>query len=320
MCMTQRHKASFAHHPSWTSYKTILAEDFAITFPFEPEERWQTIRGHQIRYDIWEPQGSAKGTLILVHGGGGSGRVLAPAALPALKAGWRVFAPDLPGYGLTIPAHGFRGEYAEWPLIIADIAYAATGPVVFMGMSLGGLTAVFAAQKAGRVAGVIATTLDDLSHPATFDRVARWPWLGKLTRFAIRWMPGLVDRIPMPLALATPLRAMTSGRRLQDYFVKDALLGGRWMRSRFFRLIHQHRLETNELGCPLLLIHPGADTWTPTAMSRPIFDRLETDKTLIELSNGTHLPLEQPAWTELCEGVGAFLDDRAQREVVPDAA
>ncbi len=320
MCMTHPHKSSFADHPSWTSYRDILREEFAITFPIEPSEHWQKIRGHSIRYDLWEPDQTSVGTVILVHGGGGSGRILAPAALPALQAGWRVIAPDLPGYGLSIPAPGFNGDYSEWPKIIAEIADSTTGRVVSLGMSLGGLTAVFAAQYAKSIDGVIATTLVDPSDPATFDHVARWPWLGSLCRFSMRWMPGLLDRISMPLALATPLRAMTSSRRLQDYFVRDPLLGGNWMTARFFRLIHQRQLESDTLDCPLLLIHPGSDEWTPTSMSMPVFERLKTEKTLIELSNGTHLPLERPAFDEFNQGVGKFLARCAAKELESKSA
>ena len=52
-----------------------------------------------------------------------------------------MLAPDLPGYGLTMPAAGYRGEYAEWLAVLAQIADAEPGPVVMMGLSMGGLTA-----------------------------------------------------------------------------------------------------------------------------------------------------------------------------------
>jgi len=318
--MTNRTRASFNNHPSWIRYRDILRDEFDITFPIEPRESWQTILGHSIRCDHWEPTDRAKGTVILVHGGGGNGRVLAPAAVPSLRAGWRVIAPDLPGYGLSIPAKEYRGDYAEWPRIVAKIADQALGPVVLLGMSLGGLTSVFAAQLAERVDGVIATTLVDPSDPDTFDRVARWPWLGRLARKAIQWLPDVMDRVPMPLALATPLRAMTSSKRLQDYFVRDSMLGGNWVHGRFFRSIHQHRLETESLDCPLLLIHPGADEWTPTALSLPVFGRIQTDKALTELSNGTHLPLERPAFDEFGAGIVEFLERTAKESTLSNVA
>ncbi|EAQ97169.1 hypothetical protein [Congregibacter litoralis] len=45
----------------------------------------------------------------------------------------------------------------------------------------------------------------------------------------------------------------------------------------------------------------------------PIFERRETDKTFVELSNGTHLPLEDPAFHEMGEAMKVFLRDVVAR-------
>lgn len=101
-----------------------------------------------------------------------------PLADAAASLGWRVLAPDLPGYGLTRPAPGYRGDYDEWPAIVAQLADETDGPVVLMGLSAGGMTAVFAAEAARTVDGVIVTTLLDAGDPAMLMRAARWRWLG----------------------------------------------------------------------------------------------------------------------------------------------
>lgn len=302
---------SFTAHPSWTRYRDILDRRFSIRFDRQPVEQWRQIRGHSVRLDAWLPDGPARGVLILVHGGGGNGRILAPCALPALAAGWRVLAPDLPGYGLTRPAPGYRGDYAEWPAVVAELARTEPGPVVLMGLSMGGMTAVFAAKQSPAVAGVIATTLLDLSDPAAFVRAARWPWLGRLSLWTMRLAPWLFDRLVLPLGLATPLSAMSSDAEMQAYFRKDPLIGGRWVRARFFRTAHKHRADDLALTCPVQLVHPGADAWTPTAMSLRTFEALNADKRFVELSNGSHLPAERPAFQELSGAVIQFLDEVA---------
>ncbi|KPQ31392.1 MAG: Lysophospholipase, partial [Porphyrobacter sp. HL-46] len=63
-----------------------------------------------------------------------------------------------------------------------------------------------------------------------------------------------------------------------------------------------------KLDCPLLLIHPGADAWTPTEMSLVTYGQIEAQKEFVVLSNGSHLPLEQPAYNELNRHVARFLD------------
>lgn len=293
---------------SWTTYRRIVAAEFGMPLEIEPTESWVPVRGHRVRIDEWSGDQNS-GTVILVHGGGGNGRVLAPFAEPIARHGWRVLAPDLPGFGLTEPAPGFDGDYGEWPAVVADIADTQPGPVVLFGLSMGGMTAVFAAQKSTHVAGVIATTLLDLTDPATFASAARWEWLGRLSSAVMAAAPRLFDRIPLPLRLAAPLNAMSSSKRMQTYFARDPLIGRSWKPARFFRTAHAYPAATLRLDCPLLLVHPGADRWTPTALSRSVFERVDARKTFVELSNGAHLPLEQPAFRELTQRVEQFLDD-----------
>ena len=293
--------------PSWTQYRDILKTRFAIRIARTPRETWRKIRGHDIHVDEWAPDGPAKGTLILVHGGGGNGRVLAPFCDLAAGLGWRALAPDLPGYGLTRPAPGYRGDYDEWPAVVAQLADESEGPRVLMGLSVGGMTAVFAAQAARKVDGVIATTLLDTGDPARLVRAARWRWLGVLSLLGFRLMPWLTDRLSMPLWLVVPMGAMSGDAQMNAYFRQDALLGKLWVRLRFFRTLHARKATRLELRCPLLLVHPGADTWTPTETSRPVFDSIQGPKELVELSNGAHLPLEAPAFGELKEHLSRFL-------------
>ena len=298
----------YEHSASWHRYRAVLAQRFGVTLAREPLETWQTLRGHELHVDDWRPDaGPAKGTVVLVHGGGGHGRILAPLGDFMAGLGWRVLAPDLPGYGLTRPAPHFRWDYAEWPAVVAELADQAAGPVVLMGLSVGGMTAVFAAQRAHRVAGVIATTLLDMGDPAVFVRTARWRWLGAASLLAFRFMPAIVDRLALPLRWAVPMQAMASDEQMRAYFTDDPLLGGRRVPARFFRTMHAHKFSNQELGCPLLLVHPGADAWTPTTLSLPTFERIRGPKRRRELSNGSHMPVEQPALDELRAEISGFL-------------
>jgi alpha-beta hydrolase superfamily lysophospholipase len=300
---------SFRNKKSWTEYRAILAEEFCIELTQEPEETYRLVRGHKIRIDHWSPSVPANGTVMLVHGGGGNGRILAPLAEPIADLGWRVIAPDLPGYGLSEPAPGFRGEYEEWPAVLSEIASAQSGPLVMMGFSMGGLTAFLAAQAGLNVSGVIATTLLDLNDRDIFTCAARWKWLGRLSLFSMKAMPLLFDRIVMPLSLTTPLAAMSSNKRMQAYFMTDPLIGAAWKPARFFRTAHKHRVKSWALQCPLLLVHPGKDTWTPTEFSLKAFDKIDATKRFVELSNGSHLPAEAPAYSELIAAVTVFLNE-----------
>jgi pimeloyl-ACP methyl ester carboxylesterase len=292
--------------PSWQRYLKLLDERFGIRIERKPVETWRQLRGHMVHVDEWQPS-KQKGTLILVHGGGGNGRILAPCGDVAASLGWRALAPDLPGYGLTKPAPGFRWDYNEWPAVVAALADETEGPVVLMGLSVGGMTAVFAAEEARQVRGVIATTLIDMGDPAIFVRTARWRWLGEACLLGFRLAPWIADRIALPLRLAAPMHAMSSDPEMQDYFVRDALLGGMRVPARFFRTMHGRKALMPSPRCPLLLVHPGADAWTPTELSRSAFDRIQGEKEMLELTNGSHLPAESPAFDELRTHVARFL-------------
>ena len=298
---------TFSEIGSWPTYRTILAEEFGISLQTTPAEHRVPVRGHEVRIDEWAPSGPCRGTVILVHGGGGNGRILAPFAEPVAALGWRVLAPDLPGFGLTKPSPAFDWDYAEWPRVIAALADAQTGPVVLMGASLGGLTAVFAAQQSNNVAGVVATTLLDASADEHFIKVARWPWLGRISLLSMALAPALVDRIRLPLRFAAPLGAMSANTRMACYFSDDPLIGASRKPIRFFRTVRDYEPPSLKLHCPLLLVHPGADAWTPTPMSLATFNRIDARKQFVELSNGSHLPVEQPAYSELKEQVARFL-------------
>ena len=297
---------------SWQTYRHILAARFDLAIDHEPVERRRTLRGHDLHLDDWAARGALKaaGTLILVHGGGGNGRVLAPFADRIAAMGWDVVAPDLPGFGLTRPAANWRGDYAEWPAIIATLASEISGPVVLMGLSMGGLTAAYAAARAPNVAGVIATTLLDLSDPGTFVRAARNRALGAVSLASARATPFVMDRLSLPLDLATPLHLMSAETEMTRYFRTDPLIGRRWVPLRFWRTAHRHQAELH-LPCELLLVHPGADDWTPPEASRPTFDRIAGPKRWHLLDHGSHLPVEPEAFTPMMDEVGKFLGERS---------
>ena len=90
-------------YPDWPAYKRILADRHGFFMRQDPIQTWWTWRRHRIHLDHHIPKTQPLGTLILVHGAGGHGRLLAPIGQMAADLGWKVLAPDLPGYGLTQP-------------------------------------------------------------------------------------------------------------------------------------------------------------------------------------------------------------------------
>lgn len=298
---------AYAAMQSWKGYRRLLEARFGLRIGAEASESMEVIGGHRVHLDTWRPSGTPRGVAVLVHGGGGNGRILAPLGQMAVDAGWMAIAPDLPGYGLTVPRPGWDHDYADWPAIVTEIINAQSGPVVVLGLSLGGLTGLYAAQDAVRIDGVIVTSLLDMSDPDVFAGAARTPGLGRMAMWLIRHAPWVLDQVRLPLALAAPMRAMSSEPGMQRYFSSDPLLGGRWVSMALFRSLHGFRRESLDLPCPLLLVHPGNDAWTSPELSLRSFARIGSQKRLIMLPGGSHAPFEPQAREALRSAILEFL-------------
>ncbi len=336
-------RQSYREHPSWLDYRRLLpAHACPTTEPQESIWRW---RDWEIHVDEWGSDTSTtNATIVMLHGGGGHGRILAPFAGAMAQRGYRVICPDLPGYGLSRPIAGRRTTalaYRDWLQCVAAlveyeadrVGRRASGqrPIALAGYSAGGLTAWAAAQQArpGTVAGVIATTLLDVSQPDIFDSAARTSWLGAMARWWFRHASAASLRLP--LCWVTPLQRMTADVALSQYFANDSLIGRRRVPLSLFASMHEfhpaqfyathacanpglrsgfdHTLPTGErVPVPLLLAHPAADAWTPLAHSQRFYDQLSGPKKLVLLQNAGHLPIEEPGFSTLCHQMAEFID------------
>lgn len=104
----------------------------------------------------WGPRGG-RGPILLIHGLGGRAETWAPLARRLASRGYRVAAPDLPGFGESkapdaLPASPTR-YYAE---VVLDIAGALGPAPVIGGFSYGGVVALEAySLKPGGFGGLI---------------------------------------------------------------------------------------------------------------------------------------------------------------------
>lgn len=304
---------SFEQDTGWLAYLDHLPPEVRPSADELPAERWWPWRGHEVRMDVHSPTQAPLGTVVLVHGAGGHGRLLTPFALPLVRAGYRVVAPDLPGYGLTRrPWTPLR--LATWVDLVADLARdeASSNGVALFGMSLGGTVVLHAAMRCEAVRAVVATTLLDLQDPSTLRAVSQLPALvGPL-----RLLGGLVARVPIQVRHLAPLHTMSSYPAINDLLARDPLIGRRFVPIGFFRSLlftaPPQPVATFD-RVPVLVAHPGADAWTPPALSRPTFDALPGKKRWVTLQGAHHAPLEQPGRDQLSEAALAWLADALPR-------
>ncbi len=302
-------------HPIWRRYEAFFPEGMRTTPESTPRESYWRWRGLDVHLDRLEvPSSPIK--VIVVHGAGAYGRVMAPAAVLARRYGYETVSPDLPGYGLTrVPRRQLT--YGLWidclcDLIDAELARDAR-PVVLFGVSLGGLLAYQAAARSRRVSALIATTLADPREREVRRGFARTPLLGTAGLWLLDKLAPLTDGLPLPMAVMSKMHRISNRPELSALVRRDRLGGGSWVPARFLRTLMTTApaLEPEQFDvCPVLLAHPGVDRMTDIALSRRFFERIAAPKHMVVLEGASHMPTEHPGVDQLEAAVLGFLRER----------
>jgi alpha-beta hydrolase superfamily lysophospholipase len=311
--MIARPKRTYAEFDHWRSYQKHLPESLRLTPEREPREEWWSWRGAEIHLDRL-PAPDAPATVIVVHGGGGCGRLLMSFGQMLHAHGYEAVAPDLPGYGLSnISPELFT--YDAWVDCLVDLAaaeHARTGrPIVLMGMSIGGYLAYLAAAKGRLASGVIATTLADPRYSIVRDQFARSPWMNRLLLPALPIVASLAGGVRLPIKWFANMQALCNQPEVNRLLTSDPVAGGISAPLRFMSSLFTIRptIEPEAFDvCPVLLAQPAADRWTTIEASRPFFDRIKGPKELVMLENCGHFPIEQPGVARLETAAVDFLN------------
>ena len=300
------------HHPTWQRYQPFFPTAMRCTPESTPREEYWRWRGLDVHLDrLAVPSSPVK--VIVLHGAGAYGRVMAPAAVLAQRYGYETVSPDLPGYGLTqVPRK--QMTYGLWIDCVCDLIDAELArdgrPVVLFGVSLGGLLAYQAAARDRRVIGLIATTLADPRERAVRRGFARHPLLGTAGLWLLDKLAPLTDGLPLPMAMMSKMHRISNRPELSALVKSDRIGGGSWVPARFLRTLMSTApaLEPEDFRvCPVLLAHPGVDRMTDIALSRRFFDRLAAPKRMIVLDGASHFPTEHPGVDQLEAAVLEFM-------------
>lgn len=312
-------RPSYADRPIWRRYQDFFPAGMRCTEASTPLEAWWSWRGLDVHLDRM-PVADAPLKVIVLHGAGAYGRVMAPAAVLAQRYGYETVAPDLPGYGLTaVPWR--RMDYGLWVDCVTDLIAAEIArdgkPVALFGVSLGGLLAYQAAARSRRVVGLVATTLGDPRERAVRRGFARHPLLGTAGLRVLEGLSPLTDGLPLPMALVSRMDGISNNAELAALVKSDRMGGGNWVPARFLRTLMTSApdIEPEDFDlCPVLLAHPGDDRMTEIAHSRRFFERLPGPaKRMVVLDGASHMPTEHPGVDQLETAIVAFLAGLGRR-------
>jgi alpha-beta hydrolase superfamily lysophospholipase len=296
----------------WQAYQSFFPAPMRCTPATTPTEEWWRWQGLDVHLDRL-PCPDAKLKVIVLHGAGAYGRVMAPAAVIARQHGYETVSPDLPGYGLTKIPHA-QMTYGIWVQCVSDLIDAELRrdgrPVVLFGVSLGGLLAYQAAARSKKVVGLVATTLADPREPAVRQGFARTKLLGSAGLWLLDKLSPLTDGLPLPMRYMSKMNRISNDPRLSRVCETDPLGGGSWVPARFLRTLMSTApdIEPEDFTvCPVLLAHPGVDRMTEISLSRRFFDRLAAPKRMVVLEGASHMPTEHPGIDQLETAVLEFV-------------
>jgi pimeloyl-ACP methyl ester carboxylesterase len=310
----QKKPESYSHIKRWT-------EDFPALLPVHNrpeegqivEERWNW-RGNDMHLDRYVNPGASL-RLLLLHGVGGTGRLLSFIAAPLHRKGYDLIAPDLPGYGLSEMQEN-PVNYNHWLNMAADLLVKEQArdqrPFVVFGLSAGGMLAYQVTCRNPAVRGVIATNLLDQRHPEVRKHSAKYPWMASFLPPFIKAASTVMPDASIPIRKLANMEAIVNDVRMHALLMNDPYSCDNRVSMAFIETLMNPEIAIEPADfhqCPVLLVHPEKDLWTPLETSLFFFNRLPNDKRrLVILENAGHFPLEPPGLQQMEEAIETFLE------------
>lgn len=282
----------------------------SLDFIYHPEYSWFThVDGVRIHYQ--EAGDENAPPIILIHGFISSNLLWSHILLPLANAGFRVIAPDLPGYGYSDKPRDARYTIDEQARAIQRLMdRLGIGTATIVGASYGGaIAATLALDYPERVNKLIlvGTVSNDEAKKKLFLRISRFPIVGDIVTplfLGSRWilrkrMQNMYRRMGKPinermvasrhhlLATANTHRAMIRTAR-------------HWSATRIER-------EASLIRQPTMLVWGDEDDHIPLDHAIRLRDAIPNAR-LIVFRNCGHLPpAEYPerfveAVTDFCQG------------------
>jgi acylglycerol lipase len=254
--------------------------------------------GTALHVRSWPAAGEPWASVLIVHGiGEHSGRYERTGRLLA-ASGLEVRAFDLRGHGSS---GGRRVYVARWDDFLDDVevqlkASRVPGrPAVLFGHSMGSLISLMYACSSRPAADLLV-----LSAPPLDATVPGWQ----------RILAPVLSRVAPTLVLTNPISGSQLARDPDvgiDYFA-DALVQPRSTMRLGHELLSamaRARSQLNRLTTPTLVIHGGADTLVPTAVSEPLGALTCVERRV--LPDLRHETLNEPEGPEVVAGIVEWL-------------
>lgn len=300
--------------PKWKEFQKYFPIDFQLKEGEEPIEEYWKWKEYNVHLDRYLPDSNSKEVkILLIHGGGGNGRLLGPIGTVLRREGYECVAPDMPGFGLTQIAK--PNSYNTWVELVNDLIDLElkkdNKPVVLCGISLGGMLSYHAACKNTNVVGLMVSSLAETSKKEVQIQLSKNKIIGQFSKSSLTAFKGITDNIKIPIKITTKMWAMANDQTFVKKLKQDEVGSGSWVYLKFLRTLFEAKAEVepeNFTQCPLLFFQPEKDFIIPWKISKPYYDRLACEKEVIFLENCGHIPMEEPGIRTLHHKAVEFIE------------
>ncbi len=312
MKLQKKELKNYTSQQTWEKVVSFFPASNQISKTVFPEESFVEWKNGVIHLDQYLKD-KAPARVIMLHGVGGNGRILSFMAVPLFNRGFEVICPDLPGYGYTKTTSKnitFQGWIEAVNHIIETVSANDHRPIFLFGFSLGGTLAYHVATLNHKVKGIIATCMLDQRVKEVRDYSAINKTMSRIGPAVLKLFNTLTPGFMLPMKMVANTGAIVNDPNVLSILLKDRTSSGVRVPVRFLHSVinAKPKVEPNDFDhCPVSLLHPEKDKWTPVEISRIFFDRIKGEKEIRILENAGHFPLEQPGITQLEEYTAEFL-------------
>lgn len=120
-----------------------------------------------------------------------------------------------------------------------------------------------------------------------------------------------LENFKMKMSTASKMSTLCNDEKVMEIFNRDKTSAANKASMKFLDSYsnYQPAIEPEDFSiCPVLLTQPDQDRWTPLHLSTPFLDKIKkVDVKIVQLENGGHYPIEQPALDQMHDAILGFI-------------
>lgn len=283
------------------------------------EEVFYNDQGLKLFARTWNPEGSARANIVILHGTALHSGIYEPVAEKLTAAGYRVFAYDMQSWGRSQGkgADGYVDNFDDYAkdlyrvLNKMRIRYPGT-PNFVLGESLGGTVALYGVLKKQLwFDGIITSAAGYKPNPEVLG--LRPPsFVSSMNMTLAKWAGQGTPNMPL-LDANLGIRMVVENDDLQAKLLADPYVSHGWLPVAYGSTLAEASEYIDEhledLNLPILLLQGEHDMLVPVSSSQEIYDRCKSSIKHIDVYDSPHTVLLEKAQGQAVRDMVEFLNE-----------